>query len=100
MAVLQRIAELPYTVILPHPKHNVQDTHVTFLQAFAGIVTVSVGHCHPKVVSAVQQQSALLQHTTTIYLNNQIAEYAKELTDRLPGNLKVPCSTLLKSYAT
>ena len=60
------------------------------LQAFAGIVTVSVGHCHPKVVSAVQQQSALLQHTTTIYLNNQIAEYAKELTDRLPGNLKVP----------
>ncbi len=62
-----------------------------FLQAFAGIVTVSVGHCHPKVVSAVQQQSALLQHTTTIYLNNQIAEYAKELTDRLPGNLKVLC---------
>lgn len=60
------------------------------LQAFAGIVTVSVGHCHPKVVSAVQQQSSLLQHTTTIYLNNQIAEYAKELTDRLPGNLKVP----------
>lgn len=63
------------------------------MQAFAGIVTVSVGHCHPKVVSAVQQQSALLQHTTTIYLNNQIAEYAKELTDRLPGNLKVPTSS-------
>ncbi|KAK9903286.1 hypothetical protein WJX75_001946 [Coccomyxa subellipsoidea] len=60
-----------------------------YLDAFAGIVTVSVGHCHPKVVSAVQQQSSLLQHTTTIYLNNQIAEYAKELTDRLPGNLKV-----------
>ena len=58
-------------------------------QAFAGIVTVSVGHCHPAVVEAVQRQSALLQHTTTIYLNHQIAEYAKELTDRLPGNLKV-----------
>lgn len=29
------------------------------------------------------------QHTTTIYLNDQIAEYAKELTDRMPGNLKV-----------
>lgn len=59
------------------------------VQAFAGIVTVSVGHCHPRVVAAVQEQSARLQHTTTIYLNNQIAEYAKELTDRLPGNLKV-----------
>lgn len=58
-------------------------------QAFAGIVTVSVGHCHPKVVDAVVEQSKRLQHTTTIYLNNQISEYAKELADRMPGNLKV-----------
>lgn len=58
-------------------------------QAFAGIVTVSVGHCHPAVNEAINKQNALLQHTTTIYLNNQIAEYAKELTDRMPGNLKV-----------
>ena len=25
---------------------------------------------------------------TTIYLNNEIAEYAKELSDRMPGSLK------------
>lgn len=60
-----------------------------YLDAFAGIVTVSVGHCHPEVVDAVNKQSTLLQHTTTIYLNHQIAEYAKELADRMPGNLKV-----------
>ena len=59
------------------------------LQAFAGIVTVSVGHCHPEVVRAVDEQNRRLQHTTTIYLNDQIAMYAKELTDRLPGDLKV-----------
>lgn len=64
-------------------------------QAFAGIVTVSVGHCHPDVVQAVNKQSTLLQHTTTIYLNNQVAEYAKELADRMPGNLKVRCGGLL-----
>lgn len=58
------------------------------MQAFAGIVTVSVGHCHPGVVSAVQAQLNKLMHTTTIYLHNEIAQYAKELTDRLPGNLK------------
>lgn len=28
------------------------------------------------------------QHTTSIYLNNQIAEYAAELAARMPGNLK------------
>lgn len=60
-----------------------------FLDAFAGIVTVSVGHCHPHVVEAVNKQSELLQHTTTIYLNNQVAEYASELAAKMPGNLKV-----------
>lgn len=42
------------------------------MQAFAGIVTVSVGHCHPEVVRAMQDQNQLLQHTTTIYLNPQV----------------------------
>lgn len=66
------------------------------MQAFAGIVTVSVGHCHPEVVAAVNKQNELLQHTTTIYLNNQIAEYAKELADKMPGNLKVTsCPSLM-----
>ena len=34
-------------------------------------------------------QTARLQHTTTIYLHPQVALYARELTDRMPGNLKV-----------
>ena len=59
------------------------------LQAFAGIVTVSVGHCHPTVTKAVIEQTQRLQHTTTIYLNNQVAEYGKELAAKMPGNLKV-----------
>lgn len=58
-------------------------------QAFAGIVTVSVGHCHPKVVDAIVKQLQRVQHTTTIYLNEQIALFAKELAETLPGNLKV-----------
>lgn len=60
-----------------------------YLDAFAGIVTVSVGHCHPTFVEAVVDQSRLLQHITNIYLNHQVAEYAKELADKMPGNLKV-----------
>ncbi|CAI7900826.1 unnamed protein product [Closterium sp. NIES-53] len=59
-----------------------------YLDAFAGIVTVSVGHCHPAFVEAVGRQNALLQHTTSIYLNHQIAEYAEELAAKMPGNLK------------
>jgi alanine-glyoxylate transaminase / (R)-3-amino-2-methylpropionate-pyruvate transaminase len=57
-----------------------------FLDAFAGIVTVSVGHCHPQVVHAVSEQSQKLQHTTTIYLHPEVALYAKELVARMPKN--------------
>ena len=42
-----------------------------YLDAFAGIVTVSVGHCHPTVNAAIAEQSEKLQHTTTIYLHDQ-----------------------------
>lgn len=55
-----------------------------YLDAFGGIVTVSVGHCHPKVLAAVNTQNALLQHTTTIYLHPTIAQYAKKLASTFP----------------
>ena len=39
-----------------------------YLDMFGGIVTVSVGHCHPKVNEALKQQIDTLWHTTSIYL--------------------------------
>ncbi|HEX7515771.1 MAG TPA: aminotransferase class III-fold pyridoxal phosphate-dependent enzyme [Chthoniobacterales bacterium] len=60
-----------------------------YLDALAGIVTVSVGHCHPHVVEAANRQNATLQHSTTIYLHPNIAEYAEKLASKMPGNLKV-----------
>ncbi len=45
------------------PKQN------RYLDLFAGIVTVSVGHCHPKVNAALHQQVDTLWHTTNIYLH-------------------------------
>ncbi|BBN03843.1 alanine-glyoxylate transaminase / (R)-3-amino-2-methylpropionate-pyruvate transaminase [Marchantia polymorpha subsp. ruderalis] len=65
------------------------ETGRRYLDAFAGIVTVSVGHCHPHVVDAVIRQSKLLQHTTTIYLHHAIADYAEALVKKMPGDLKV-----------
>jgi alanine-glyoxylate transaminase/(R)-3-amino-2-methylpropionate-pyruvate transaminase len=60
-----------------------------YLDGIGGIVTVSCGHCHPHVVAAAHLQNETLQHTTTIYLNPVIAQYAKELAARMPGDLKV-----------
>jgi len=60
-----------------------------YLDGIAGIVTVSVGHCHPHVVSVANRQNETLQHSTTIYLHPNVAQYAKKLASKLPGELKV-----------
>lgn len=53
-----------------------------------GIVTVSVGHCHPKVNEAAKKQMDKLWHTTCIYMTPPIHEYAAKLASKMPGDLK------------
>jgi len=60
-----------------------------YLDMFGGIVTVSVGHCHPKVTDALEQQIHRLWHTTNIYLHPKVHEYATRLVETLPDPLKV-----------
>jgi 4-aminobutyrate aminotransferase-like enzyme len=47
-----------------------------------------VGHCHPEVVRAAAQQSALL-NTNTRYLHENLERFAEALTRTLPQSLKV-----------
>ncbi len=65
------------------------DTGKRYLDGLGGIVTVSVGHCHPHVLQAINAQNALLQHSTTIYLNPNIGAFAEKLASKFPGELKV-----------
>ena len=65
------------------------ETGKRYLDAIGGIVTVSVGHCHPHVVAAANQQNELLQHSTTLYLHANVALYAEKLASKMPGDLKV-----------
>lgn len=60
-----------------------------YLDGIGGIVTVSVGHCHPEVTAAARKQNETIVHTTTLYLNPQVALFAKELAAKMPGDLKV-----------
>ena len=65
------------------------ETGKRYLDGLGGIVTVSVGHCHPLVIAAANKQNELIQHSTTIYLQPRIAEYAEKLASKMPGDLKV-----------
>lgn len=60
-----------------------------YLDAFGGIATVCCGHCHPDVVQTIVNQTKKLQHSTILYLNNEIADFAEALASKLPGDLKV-----------
>lgn len=60
-----------------------------YLDMFGGIVTISVGHCHPKINEELREQAETLWHTTNIYLHTKLYEYVEELTSTLPSNLNV-----------
>jgi len=79
----------PIMIVEGKGQYLFDETGRRYLDGFGGIVTVSVGHCHPEVVKAANQQNETIQHTTTIYLNPGIALYAKELAAKMPGDLKV-----------
>ncbi len=79
----------PIMIVEGKGQYLFDETGRRYLDCFGGIVTVSVGHCHPEVVAAANLQNETIQHTTTIYLHPNIALYAKELADKMPGDLKV-----------
>src|SRR6202044_3454239 len=46
----------PLLIAEGHMQYVWDETGKQYLDAFAGIVTVSVGHCHPRVVEKVREQ--------------------------------------------
>jgi len=79
----------PLMIVEGHMQYLYDETGRRYLDAFAGIVTVSVGHCHPHVTQRVREQVGRLQHTTTIYIHPTVGQYGKALADRFPGELQV-----------
>jgi alanine-glyoxylate transaminase/(R)-3-amino-2-methylpropionate-pyruvate transaminase len=75
----------PLLVVEGHMQYVWDEKGKQYLDAFAGIVTVSVGHCHPEIVERVRQQIGTLQHTTTIYLHPTIGQFAKKLAEHMPA---------------
>jgi 4-aminobutyrate aminotransferase len=59
-----------------------------FLDFNAGIAVVSTGHCHPRVVEAIQKQAARLIHMsgTDFYYENMV-QLAERLAATVPGGV-------------
>jgi alanine-glyoxylate transaminase/(R)-3-amino-2-methylpropionate-pyruvate transaminase len=79
----------PLMIVQGHMQWLFDETGRRYLDFYAGIVTVSCGHCHPKVVSAAREQLETLPHATTIYLHPNFALLAKKLASKMPAGLDV-----------
>lgn len=58
-----------------------------YLDFVSGIAVTNIGHCHPKMVRAVQDQVETLVHVSNLYYNERQPQLAKALSEHsgLPG---------------
>jgi alanine-glyoxylate transaminase/(R)-3-amino-2-methylpropionate-pyruvate transaminase len=79
----------PLMIVEGSMQYLFDDKGRRYLDAIGGVVTISVGHCHPYVVQKVKEQTERLQHISSIYLHPNVARYAEMLAGKLPGDLSV-----------
>ena len=78
--------ERPLHIVRGSMQYLYDDEGRRYLDAYNNVA--HVGHCHPQVVAAGQQQMESL-NTNTRYLSELIIEYAEKLTATLPEPLRV-----------
>ena len=75
----------PLMLVEGHMQYVWDETGTRYLDCYGGIVSISAGHCHPKIVKRMQEQVARLTHTTTLYAHPTIGQYAQKLAEHMPG---------------
>ena len=64
-----------------------------YLDFLAGIAVLNVGHCHPAVVKAIQEQAAKLVHVSNLYYNENQPRLAQALSERSLGGKCFFCNS-------
>jgi acetylornithine/N-succinyldiaminopimelate aminotransferase len=64
-----------------------------YLDFLAGISVLNVGHCHPRVVAAIQEQAAELTHVTNLYYTEPAMRLSQALADSSLGGKVWLCNS-------
>ena len=68
--------------------HFTTTTGEKILDGIAGLWCCNAGHCHPKIVEAIQAQAAKLDYATAFQMGHpDVFELAEKITSMAPGNL-------------
>jgi predicted acetylornithine/succinylornithine family transaminase len=64
-----------------------------YLDFLAGISVLNVGHCHPRVVAAIQEQAAQLTHVSNLYYTEPAMRLSAALSDSSLGGKVFLCNS-------
>jgi predicted acetylornithine/succinylornithine family transaminase len=64
-----------------------------YLDFLAGISVLNVGHCHPRVVAAIQEQAGKLTHVSNLYYTEQALRLSAELARSSLGGKVFLCNS-------
>ncbi|XP_072386885.1 ornithine aminotransferase, mitochondrial [Diabrotica undecimpunctata] len=64
-----------------------------YFDYLSGYSANNFGHCHPKIVKALQDQSAVLHHTSRAFFSDQLGEYAEVVTKLFGYDKVLPMNT-------
>src|SRR4051812_47187941 len=86
----------PLQVVKGSMQYVFDDKGKRYLDAFAGVATVSIGHCHPHFVKKMTEQMKTYLHTSALYLHPSLGLYAQ----RLIGHVKTANPALEMCFFT
>jgi 4-aminobutyrate aminotransferase-like enzyme len=78
----------PVALVKGEGEHVWDDAGNKYLDAFGGVLTVSVGHANPEINKAWIDQVNSIAHTSTLYANQPQSDLAEKLAEISPGELK------------
>lgn len=81
--VMQTYARKPVEFVEGHGMMLIDDTGKEYLDFIAGVGAVSMGHSHPAVTQAIQEQAARLVHVSNYYHVPGRGELARTLSELL-----------------
>ncbi len=64
-----------------------------YLDFLAGISVLNVGHCHPRVIAAIQQQAAQLTHVSNLYYTEPAMRLSEALSESSLGGKVFLCNS-------
>jgi 4-aminobutyrate aminotransferase-like enzyme len=79
----------PMPVVRAKGSYIYDDKGREYLDFFGGIVTISVGHCHPEVTERIKQQAETLVHVSTLFPTEPMVVLAEKLAQITPPGLEM-----------